>query len=188
MSQLLPLIVLALAWFFLQWLDRRRAVAPQGEAEIRWQKTKRLMKMFAVGALLLWGMHSYSEWSDARQAAKVRAAMTPEQRAAVDAETSRRNAEQAKESARVAKEAAREAKKQLYRDACMRRLLDTLHDPAAAELTWSSSALDNAGAFSGFIEGRAKNGFGALVKASWYCEAVDQGNSLASVTVRQLSN
>lgn len=143
--------------------------------------TVRFIKLAAVAWACLFAYQSYSEWSDDRAAAKTRAAMTAQQRAAVDAEAVRRNAEQAKEG-------AREAKKRLYRDACMRRLLDMLHDPAAAELIWSSSALGDTGEFTGFIEGRAKNAYGALIKASWYCEAVDQGNSVALVSVKQLSN
>lgn len=180
MSQLLPLIILILAWLFLRWRDRQRAGVTQGVVSGRQKQTSGMVKL--VVALLIFGFafQGYQEWSDERAVAKARAAMTPAQRAAADAAESQRAANQARQ-------AQRDAQAQQFRSACARRLLATLHDPDAAQLSWSSSSVNNAGVFTGVIEGRAKNAFGALIRASWLCEAVGQGGAIVVTSISQLS-
>lgn len=180
MSQLLPLIILVLAWFFLKWLDRRRALAAQETEEERWLKTKRKMKYVAGFVVLVFAFQSYNDWSDARAVAKARAAMTPAQRAAADAAESQRAAEQARL-------AQAEAQERLYREACTRRLLSAMHDPGSAQLAWEYGSVDKSGVFTGKVEGRAKNAFGALVKGAWLCEAAGSGNAIVVTSLTQLS-
>jgi hypothetical protein len=180
MSQFLPVVVLVLAWFFLKWLDRRRAVSAQDSEEVSWQKTKRKMKYIAGGLVLVFAFQGYSNWSDEREVAKARAAMTPAQRAAADAAASERAAEQARL-------AQKEAQEKRFREACTNKLLSAMHDPGSADLSWVHGSVNASGVFIGTIEGRAKNAFGALVKGSWLCEAAGSGNAIAVISLSQLS-
>lgn len=180
MSQLVPFVVLVLAWLFLRWRDQQRAADMPATASGAPKQTGGMVKF--VIALLIFGFafQGYQEWSDERAVAKARAAMTPAQRAAVDAAESQRAANQARQT-------QRDAQEQQFRSACARRLLATLHDPDAAQISWSSSSVNNAGVFTGIIEGRAKNAFGALIRASWLCEAAGQGNAIVVTSISQLS-
>lgn len=147
------------------------------------------------GALALFPVyHVANIYLDQRAAKKAeieefwrREHMAPEQRIAeskAKEETARRAKADADEAARVADVAAQfsaareradadKAEKAKFeaqgRSACLAWWRQTLNDPDSAKLT-NADWVFNDGAYHGWINGRAKNSFGAYIMATWDCQ------------------
>lgn len=110
--------------------------------------------------------------------------LTPEQRIAENkarADAAIRAAEAAKLARRQAEEKELEA---TGRAMCLAWWEKSLRDPDSAKVEESGGVLSN-GTYYGHITGRAKNGFGGYVRATWDCQLVRNGTGYLPLTLSQ---
>lgn len=164
---------------------------------VRSQKTVRNARgLIIIGfvAFMLYAMsNAYTDWSDKRAAKKAaiaemerRNAMTPEQRIAEDQVRARKKIEAQNKAERAFMASKREAEEKPYRGACLIYMKSALHDPSSFEYgdSWIST-IDSTQA-DVWIEGRAKNAFGALVKGTWKCRIEKSGDNFIARSIEQV--
>lgn len=154
--------------------------------------TKRAAAVGFVSLMLISGATAYSEWADRRDHKKAEVAefmrrnsLTPDQRIAEDSAKSNRAAQEKAERDRVALVASNESAKASFKRACQEALMQTLYDPAAAQITSSHGTMIDGGKYEGWIEGRAKNAFGAYIIGAWSCEAHSSRSDIVVTKVFQ---
>lgn len=134
----------------------------------------------------------YNNWSQQRAAKKAerdefwrRSQLTPEQRIAEDKARQEKLAAQQAEAQRQAAIEARATKTKTHQMACLSALTSTLHDPGSFSLIKHQGYVEG-NQYSGFIDGRAKNSFGALIVATWQCESDEYGGNVIVRTLKQV--
>lgn len=114
-----------------------------------------------------------------------REALTPQQRIAEDRQREAKALAEANAAKAVAERSSLEAMRSAGSLACKAFLMQSLNDPFSAEIDPPHGSIGTDYSYSGVLEGRAKNAFGAYVKASWYCKAVRSGNAYNVVELTQ---
>lgn len=161
--------------------------------DVRISSEVKELAILACAVLLAFAIYgAYSEWSDRKAAKKSevsefmrRNSLTPEQRIAEDAAKANKIAIEKAERDRAARVAAREIAEAPFKAACQEALMSTLYDPAAAQITKNFGEIAANGNYNGWIEGRAKNAFGAYIIGGWSCAAHKSGSSIAVTEVSQ---
>ena len=121
--------------------------------------------------------------------------LPPEQRIAEDKakeESARRAKAEADESARLADLQARKATAMAKsaaiaergRAACLTWWRQALNDPDSAKIEEADGAF-NDGIYYGWISGRAKNGFGAYIMATWDCQLRVSDDAILPISLTQ---
>lgn len=121
--------------------------------------------------------------------------LAPEVRIAEDKakeEAARLAKAEADESARLADEQARKAVARAERAkveargraACLTWWRQALNDPDSAKLIEADGAFDD-GIYYGWISGRAKNGFGAYIQATWDCQLRISNETVLPISLTQ---
>lgn len=157
----------------------------------------------ALVALALFPVyHAANGYLDQRAAKKAaveefwrREHLAPEQRIAEDKakeEAARLAKANADEVSRLADELARKTKARAERAeieargraACLTWWRQSLNDPDSAKLVEADGAF-NDGVYYGRITGRAKNGFGAYITATWDCQLRVSNETILPVSLTQ---
>lgn len=163
-------------------------------SEERW-RTRKILIIGAFSFFIAYAVfNAYSEWADKRAAKKAeveeffrRESLTSEQRIAEDTFKAARTAEEAAAKKQESERIARNERERTSAYACRQALIGTLHDPSSFTFTESYGAADESGIYHSYIEGRAKNAFGALINGKWKCEIAESGPNLIINSVTQIS-
>lgn len=151
------------------------------------------MTIVAVCIASIWPYQIYSDWAEKRALKKAevdeffrRRNLSSEQRIAEDKASAALKARE--ESIRKHQEAIKAKEEQLkpFRGACLIALKSSLNDPSSFSFTQDYGDIDETGMYVGYIDGRARNGFGALIAGTWKCTVSAAGPNVVVNSLEQI--
>lgn len=160
------------------------------------QRSKNLRGLVTLGFIAFIGIAGYNAYYQhaEKRSAKLAAiaemerrnSLTPEQRIAEDQAKARKAAsEEARRKFNEERLAKEEAEKP-FRGACLVYLKASLNDPGSFQHSETTGSRIDANNYDIWIDGRAKNGFGALIAGRWHCKVSKYGDSMVVSKIQQI--
>ena len=160
------------------------------------QRPKNFGRLVTLGFAAFIGIAGYNAYSQhaEKRAAKLatiaemerRNSLTPEQRIAEDqAKAKKAAAEDARRKYKEERRAQEEEEKP-FRGACLVYLKASLNDPGSFQHSETFGSRIDSNNYDIWIDGRAKNGFGALIAGRWHCKVGKHGENMIVSKIEQI--